>query len=309
MDSRDRRGGAVIATDLTAAVVLFALTVGCWQTTFSRAISRPESLWGSSPSWKLPGDTGKSFESKTVLFPFSTGLSRPIERAKSGINGPLISFRPEFVSWGGCGGSFDSRTIVVAVGVVAGRHVSRCQQGKPIVWSSPNTYNFIFFLGPGRALGFGPSTPAPKLLFDPVFGVDSLAVFFPDESLVAGCGLSEAAAASDGEGASGLTWVVFVSRSNAGTFGATSGVCWVGDEVDDRFSGASGAKRAKALLDSLRHMILLPLGALLFRVEVGGVETLARPLEARRTGLLDFVFDGMSMRYEQTFLQLYRVHK
>lgn len=110
-----------------------------------------------------------------------------------------------------------------------------------------------------------------------------------------GWGFPEAAAASGGEGASDLTWVVFVSRSEAGTFGATSNACLVGDVGDGILSGVSGAKRLKALLDSFRHMILLPLGALLFRVEAGGVETLASPLETRRTGLLDFEFGGMSM--------------
>lgn len=126
-------------------------------------------------------------------------------------------------------------------------------------------------------------------------GVDSFATFLPTESLTAGWGFSEAAAASGGEGASDLTWAVFVSRSEAGTLGATSDACLAGAMGDGILSGVSGAKRLKALLDNFRHMILVPLGALLFRVVVGGVETLARPLETRRAGLLDFVFGGMSM--------------
>lgn len=44
------------------------------------------------------------------------------------------------------------------------------------------TYSLDFFLGPGRALGFGPSTPAPKARFDPAFGLDALATVLPPGS-------------------------------------------------------------------------------------------------------------------------------
>lgn len=67
----------------------------------------------------------------------------------------------------------------------------------------------------------------------------------------------------------------------------------MGETGEGIFSGVSGANRLRALLDSLRHMILLPLGVLWFRDDVGGVDTLARPLETRRIGLLDFACGGI----------------
>lgn len=68
------------------------------------------------------------------------------------------------------------------------RHWSR-PYGEVSIYHSPaeaRTHNLGFFFGPGRALGLGPSTPAPRALFDPVLGLDAMAAVFPLVSLVAG---------------------------------------------------------------------------------------------------------------------------
>lgn len=161
-----------------------------------------------------------------------------------------------------------------------------------------DTYSFIFFFGPGRALGFGPSTPAPRPLFDPVLGLEAFVVAFPVASLAVGCGVSEPGVTVGGEAASGLTWAGFDSSFCVGELAATSTseVCFGGGRGEDTWLGVSGANRARSLLGSLRHTVLLGFDPLLVRVEVGGVETLARPLETRRIGLLFFEADGILSR-------------
>ncbi len=54
-----------------------------------------------------------------------------------------------------------------------------------------NSYSLDFFLGPGLALAFVLSTPAPRLRLEPVFGLDALAVTFPVGSLDEGWGVLE----------------------------------------------------------------------------------------------------------------------
>lgn len=99
-----------------------------------------------------------------------------------------------------------------------------------------------------------------------------------------GCGVG-------GDDISGLTLTDLGSSSTGAT---ASGTCFVGGTGDGASSGGCGAKRARASLGNFRRRILLALEALVVRFEDGGVETLARPLDARRVALLVFAAGGMS---------------
>lgn len=158
------------------------------------------------------------------------------------------------------------------------------------------THSLDFFLGPGRALGFGPSTPAPKPRFDPVLGLEAFVVFLALGALTAGCGVSAPAVSSGGKEASGLTSTDFDSSSGVGASVVASWSFLMGgmDKVDS--SRGSRANNARALLGSLKQRILLGLDPLLPRFDDGGVDTLERVLETRRTELLDFALGGILTR-------------
>lgn len=160
-----------------------------------------------------------------------------------------------------------------------------------------SAYSFSFFLGPGRALGFAPSTPAPRPRFDPAFGLTAFVAFFPPASLDEGRGVPEPVVSAGGEDASGSTVMGFDSSSDGAVAVAfRSGVCFVRSAGEGASSGMTGAKHARALLDNFRHTILLALDPLGARLDDGGVENFARPLDARRIALLVFEVGGMSTR-------------
>ena len=93
--------------------------------------------------------------------------------------------------------------------------------------------------------------------------------------------------------ASGLTSTGFGSSFGAGEPAGISEGWLEGGMGGDGSSWAFGAKRASCWLGTLRQMILLITLPLLLRVVIGGVETLARPLDTRRVVLVLFVFKGM----------------
>ena len=156
-----------------------------------------------------------------------------------------------------------------------------------------STYGLHFFLGPGRALGFAPSTPAPKPRFDPVFGLEALVVFFPPGAFGAGCGVSGPAVSAGGDEASGLTSMIFDSSSGVGVERSAIWFRLTGGAGNDAFSGVSRANRARILLGSLKHIILLGFEPLLIRAVDGGVETLERELETRRIELFALELGGI----------------
>lgn len=164
------------------------------------------------------------------------------------------------------------------------------------------TDSLDFFLGPGRALGFGPSTPAPKARFDPVFGLDAFVIVLAPGSFDGGWGVLEPVASSGGEAASGLTLIDFGPSSFAATFPGASGVCLVGGMGEGDLSGTLGAKRASTLLDNLKHTILLDLEPFVVRVDDGGVETFARLLDTRRIELVALDVGGMMSRCRRVLL-------
>lgn len=106
----------------------------------------------------------------------------------------------------------------------------------------------------------------------------------------------EPGVSAGGEDASGLTLTGFNS-SFAGAVAVEFEVCFaVGAGDGASSSGVSGAKRARTLLGNFRRTILLALDPLLGRFDDGGVETLPRPLDARRIALLVFAGGGMVTR-------------
>lgn len=93
-----------------------------------------------------------------------------------------------------------------------------------------------------------------------------------------------------GDDTSGLT-LIGCGSSSTGVI--ASWICFVGGAGEDLSSGVGGAKRASTLLGNFRRRILLALETLVFRFDDVGVETLARPLDARRVALLVFAAGGM----------------